>query len=416
MINVCVIRKRLSNNFPALKEKNFRYFWIGQCVSLVGTWMQRTAQQWLVYSLTKSSLLLGILGVVQFTPMLIFSLFAGVFIDRFNKKRVLIVTQSILMLLAFILSFLVWSGEVRYWHILVLAGIMGFVNTVDMPTRQSFIPEIVEKGSMVNAIGLNSSVVNVARILGPAVAGYVMVQFGSALCFFFNGISFMAVILGIVLIKPTHLYMRKQIGNVFLGVSEGIKYIRSNNIILAAMLSMFAVGTFSMNSDVIIPAFAKVVLHQEASGYSILLSVMAIGSFVGAVTVATRARKGPSKKLLYGSSILVCFFQIVLLFAHSYVISVVLLVVLGFFTVVFITSVNSTIQLNTSNDYRGRVMSVYTLAFNGTTPIGNLYAGDITEKFGPNLGFFSCGFITLVLVMVVIGLFKVSVFSNTKSK
>lgn len=374
--------------------------------------MQRTAQQWLVYNLTKSSLLLGLLGVVQFTPMLIFSIFAGVFIDRFNKKKVLITTQSILMLLALILSALAWSGKVRYWHILILAGIMGFVNTIDMPTRQSFIPEIVEKKSMVNAIGLNSSVVNVARILGPAVAGYVMVKFGSALCFLFNGISFMAVILGIILIKPNYLYVKKQRENVILEIKKGIEYIKSNNIILAAMLSMFAVGTFSMNSDVIIPAFAKIVLHQEAAGYSILLSVMAIGSFVGAVTVATKARKGPSKKILYGSSILVCLLQMTLLFSHSYAISIVILIILGFFTVTFITSVNSIIQLNTNNEYRGRVMSVYTLAFNGTTPIGNLFAGDITEKLGPNFGFWSCGLITLILIVGIIKILKVNIFSS----
>jgi predicted MFS family arabinose efflux permease len=414
MSNLFIIRKNLTNNFPALKEKNFRYFWVGQCVSLLGTWIQRTAQQWLVYSLTKSPLLLGLLGVVQFTPMLLFSLFAGVFIDRFNKKKVLIATQSILMFLAFILSFLVWSGKVQYWHILVIAGIMGFVNTLDMPTRQSFIPELVENKSIVNAIGLNSSVVNVSRIVGPAIAGYVMVKFGPALCFFLNGISFIAVIIGIILIKPTHSYKRKQSGNIFSDVKDGLKYIKSNKVILAAVLSLFAVGTFSMNSDVIIPAFAKVVLHQEAAGYSILLSVMAVGSFIAAFTVATRARKGPSKKLLYGSSILVCLFQIGLLFTHSYLISSVILALVGFFTVAFTTSVNSTIQLNTSNDYRGRVMSVYTLAFNGTTPIGNIFAGAITERFGPNFGFFGCGFVALIFVVTVIGILKVNIFSDGK--
>ncbi len=415
MSSLSVVKRNLGNNFPSLKEKNFRYFWTGQCVSLLGTWMQRTAQQWLVYSLTKSPLLLGLLGVVQFTPMLLFSLFAGVFIDKFNKKKVLIVTQSILMLLAFTLAFLVWSGTVRYWHILVIAGIMGFVNTVDMPTRQSFIPELVEKKSMVNAIGLNSTVVNVARIVGPAMAGYVMVHFGATLCFFFNGISFIAVIIGISLIKPTHSYIRKQSKNVLIDVKEGLKYIKSNKIILAAVLSLFAVGTFSMNSDVIIPSFATLVLHQQAAGYSILLSVMAIGSFIAALTVATRARRGPSKKLLYGSSILVCLFQIALFFTHSYAISSIMLALVGFCTVAFTASVNSTIQLNTSNAYRGRVMSVYTLAFNGTTPVGNIFAGDITEKFGPNFGFLGCGFMALIFMVLLIGMLKINIFSNEKN-
>jgi MFS family permease len=257
--------------------------------------------------------------------------------------------------------------------------------------------------------------VNVARILGPAIAGYVMVKLGPALCFFFNGVSFIAVIIGMLLIKPTHSYMRKQSGNVFSNVKDGLGYIKSNKTILAAVLSLFAVGTFSMNSDVIIPAFAKIVLHQGAAGYSILLSVMAVGSFVAAFTVATRARKGPSKKLLYGSSILVCLFQIGLLFTHSYLISSVMLAMVGFFTVAFSTSVNSTIQLNTSDNYRGRVMSVYTLAFNGTTPIGNIFAGAITEKLGPNLGFFGCGFVALIFMVAVIGMLKVNIFSNGKN-
>ena len=416
MSSLSVVRRNFGNSFPALKEKNFRYFWTGQCISLLGTWVQRTAQQWLVYSLTKSPLLLGLLGVVQFTPILLFSLFAGVFIDRFNKKKVLIFTQSALMMLAFTLSFLVWSGTVQYWHVLVIAGIMGFVNTLDMPTRQSFIPELVEKKSMVNAIGLNSSVFNVARIVGPAIAGYLMVRFGTALCFFFNGISFIAVIIGIILIKPTHSYIRKQSGNIFLGVKEGLVYIKSNKVILAAVLSMFAVGTFSMNSDIIIPVFSTVVLHQGAGGYSTLLSVMGIGSFLAALTVVTTTRKGPNKRLLYGSSILVCLFQIVMLFTHSYLISSIMLAVVGFFTVAFATSVNSTIQLNTSNDYRGRVMSVYSLANSGTTPIGNLFAGAITEKLGPNFGFFGCGFVALVLMITVLGSLKINIFSNAENK
>lgn len=415
MNSLSIIKRNLGNNFPALKEKNFRYFWSGQCISLLGTWVQRTAQQWLVYSLTKSPLLLGLLGVVQFTPVLLFSLFAGVLIDRFNKKIVLIVTQSILMMLAFTLSFLVWSHTVQYYHVLVIAGIMGFVNTLDMPTRQSFIPELVKKECIVNAIGLNSSVFNVARIVGPAIAGYLMVRFGTALCFFFNGISFIAVIFGIVLIKPTHSYIRKQTGNIFIGVKEGLKYVKSNKTILAAVLSMFAVGAFSMNSDVIIPVFSTEVLHQGAGGYSTLLSVMGIGSFCAALTVITTARKEPSKKLLYGSSILVCLFQIGLLFTHSYLMSSILLAMVGFFTVAFATSVNSTIQLNTSNDYRGRVMSVYSLANSGTTPVGNLFAGSITEKFGSNLGFFGCGFIALIFMVTIIGTLKINIFSNVKN-
>lgn len=405
-------KKKLSVNFPALGEKNFRYFWIGQCISLIGTWMQRTSQQWLVYNITDSPFLLGLLGVVQFLPLLLFSLLVGTFIDRFNKKRILIITQSILMILAFVLAFLTWSGKVQYWQVLIIAGIMGFVNTWDMPTRQSFIPELVSHKNIVNAIGLNSSVFNVARIIGPAVSGYLMVRFGTASCFLINGISFIAVICGIIMIKPTRSSAPKQVQhvNILSDIMEGLRYIKSNPTILAAVLSMFAVGTFSINSDVILPVFAREVLHQGEFGYSALLSVMGLGSFIAAFTVATKFSKGPGKKLLYGSSIAVCLFQIALLFSHSYVMSAVLIAFVGFFTVAFLTSANSTIQLNTSSDYRGRVMSVYTLAGNGTTPIGNLFAGTITDSLGANIGFFGCGFSALVCMLIVIFTLRKSIF------
>lgn len=408
------LRKSIGESFPAFKENNFRYFWTGQCISLLGTWMQRTAQQWLVYTLTKSPLLLGLLGVAQFTPVLLFTLFTGVFIDRFNKKKVLIITQSSLMVLAFILAFLVWSKEVRYWQVLLIAVVMGCVNAWDMPTRQAFIPEMVGKRSIVNAIGLNSSVFNVARIAGPAFAGYMMVKFGTDVCFFLNGASFIAVIFGIILIKPKYSQKSKQGGSILSDVKEGLKHIKSNKIILATVLSVFAVGTFSMNSDVIIPSFATVVLHEGAAGYSFLLSIMGVGSFIAAISVATRAKKGPSKKMLFGSSVLVCIFQILLLFTHSYGLSGIMLAIVGFFTVAFSASANSTIQINTSDEYRGRVMSVYTLANMGTTPFGNLFAGAITEKFNPNVGFFGCGFVALICMMPILVMVKNTSFAKKK--
>ncbi|HBE79624.1 MAG TPA: MFS transporter, partial [Firmicutes bacterium] len=172
--------ENLANSFSALKHRNFRYFWFGQCISLLGTWVQRTAQLWLVYSLTRSPFLLGILGVFQFGPMLLFSIFAGPLVDRFSKKRLLIITQSILMIQAFILAALIWTGHVRYWHILVLAMIMGFVNTIDMPTRQSFIIEMVGKEDLLSGVALNSAIVNLAKIVGPAISGIAIASLGTA--------------------------------------------------------------------------------------------------------------------------------------------------------------------------------------------------------------------------------------------
>ena len=404
---------RLANNFPALTHQNFKYFWIGQCLSLLGTWMQRTAQQWLVYDMTKSPLLLGLLGVAQFGPILFLSLFAGVLVDRYPKKRILLVTQTILMLQAIIFALLVMTGYVRYWHILVLAVFMGFANTLDMPARQSFIIELVGKRDLMSGIALNSSIVNLAKIIGPAIAGLVITFLGTAACFFLNGLSFIAVLVGLFFIHPDIITIRPKNGKVLDDVAEGIRYIAASKILWGAVLAMLAVGTFAMNSNVVMPVFASEVLHKEVSGYSFLLSAMGLGSFIAALVVSSRSNKGPNKQTLFGSAIIVCVFYMLLGLVHSFYVSLIILAIIGFFTVSFMTTVNTTIQLNSDDQHRGRAMSVYSLVFAGSTPIGNLFAGGITEKLGSNAGFFACGVIALLLLVpIMIGIRK----SNTNSE
>ena len=194
-------KNRFNNPFTALKHKNFRYYWIGMCVSLIGTWMQNIAQPWLAYTLTNSPFLLSLIGIVQFTPMLIFSLFAGVIIDKFSKKKILLFTQTASLVITLVLAILVWTGKIQYWHILIMATMLGIVNTIDMPSRQSIIIELVGKEDLMNAIALNSMVFNLARIVGPAIAGIVMGYAGIAVCFFANSISFAAVVVGLFFIK-----------------------------------------------------------------------------------------------------------------------------------------------------------------------------------------------------------------------
>jgi MFS family permease len=395
-------KEKLLNSYSALKHRNFRYFWIGQCISLIGTWMQRTAQLWLVYSITKSPFLLGILGVFQFGPMLLFSLFAGTLVDRFPKKKMLMLTQTILMIQAFVLAFLVWAGHVQYWHILVLATLLGFVNTLDMPTRQSFIMELVGKEDLLSAVALNSTIVNLAKILGPAVSGLAIIYFGTASCFLLNGISFVAVLIGLTFIKTTAIHFRKPKSNFWAEALAGLKYITASKVLLNSVLIILAVGTFAMNSDIIIPVFAQEVLHKHASGYGFLLSAMGVGSLIGATIVSSRSKRRPTGKLLFGSGILECLLYMVLGFVHSYWLSIVFIAILGFFSVIFLTTANSMVQLNSDNEYRGRVMSVYTLGFAGTTPIGNFFAGSITEKLGANAGFFACGAVTILFIAMII--------------
>jgi len=393
---------KLKETYPALTHRNFRYFWFGQCISLIGTWMQSTAQQWLVYSLTKSALLLGLLGAAQFGPVMFLSLFAGVFIDRYPKKRLIIFTQITLMIQAFVLALLVWSGHVTYWHVLILAVFLGLINTLDTPTRQSFMPELVAKKDLRSAIGLNSAIFNVARMIGPALSAVLMAKYGTGLLFFFNGISFIPVIFGLYLIKtnpPENKTVRKK---VLVEILEGLRYIRQSPPLRSTVLSMLAVGTFVMNFNVIIPLYAAEVLKQGVNGYAFLLSATGAGSLVGALMVASWAKGNPKLRLLFGSGFIVSTLLMVLEPIHILPLAAVTFAIIGFFTIVFATTANSTMQINSSEQFRGRVMSVYSFAFLGTTPIGNLFAGSIIQKLGVGMGILICGAVSGLLIMLIV--------------
>lgn len=239
------------------------------CVSTIGTWMQNTAQPWLAYKLTDSPLLLSLIGVAQFTPMLLFSLFAGVVIDRLPKKKILIFTQSASLLVTLILAVLAWTGAVRYWHILLLSLLLGFVNTLDMPTRQSFIVELVGKEDRMNAIALNSTVFNLARIVGPAVAGILMGYFGIAACFFANSVSFAAVLVSLFFIQPLPITAEhgNSGGGVIANIADGLKYIYRSDVLFSTLMVMAVVGTFAPNFSVLVPVFATKILGQGEAGY-----------------------------------------------------------------------------------------------------------------------------------------------------
>ncbi|HEX3015946.1 MAG TPA: MFS transporter [Desulfobacteria bacterium] len=393
---------KLKQTFPALTERNYRYFWLGQCISVIGTWMQVTAQQWLVYSLTKSALLLGLLGAAQFGPVMCLSLVAGVFIDRYPKKRLIIITQVGLMLQAFILALLVWSGQVTYWRVLLLATLLGFINTLDQPTRQSFMPELVERKYLRSAIGLNSAIFNVARMTGPALAAVLMAKYGPGLLFFINGISFIPVIIGLSLIRIKPFTRNTVQKKILQEIREGLKYVRQSVSLRSTVLSMFAVSTFVMNFNVITPIYAAEVLKQGVSGYGFLLSATGVGSFVGAVLVASVAKGKPKLKLLFGSAFIVSVLLMLLEPIHVLPLAAALFVLIGFFNILFMTTANSMMQFNSSDQFRGRVMSVYSFAFLGTTPLGNLFAGSIAQRLGAGFGVLVCGAISSSLIVLIV--------------
>ncbi len=394
------IKKTFNNPFTALKHKNFRYYWIGMCVSLIGTWMQNIAQPWLAYTLTNSPFLLSLIGIAQFTPMLIFSLFAGVVIDKFPKKKILLFTQSASLVITLILAILVWTGKVQYWHILIMATALGIVNTVDMPSRQSVIIELVGKEDLMNAIALNSMVFNLARIVGPAIAGIVMGYAGIAICFFVNAISFCAVVISLLFIKLNSVAKKsKDNARVIEEIKDGLKYIYDKKILLYTTLILTIVGTFAPNFNVLVPVFAKEILNQNEAGFGILMSFMGFGSFLGAMFIATLSKSGPKKFIVYVVPLIVGAALIITGYSNVYLLTGIFLAVTGFFFIAFTSSANSTLQLNSSNEYRGRVMSVYTLVFSGSTPVGNLYAGLFAEHFSARVGFAACGGIIILLMI-----------------
>jgi len=394
-------------NFPALTHKNFRIYWFGQCVSLVGTWAQSIGQTWLVLSLTGSPLLLGILGAIQFLPITIFSLFAGVIIDRYPKKQIILITQFTSMILAFTLSALVFTRTVSYGHILILALILGFSNTIDMPSRQAFTIELAGKKDLMNAIALNSASFNLARIIGPAIGALIMASFGAGWCFLLNGFSFLAVIVSLLKVEVTP-YVRKKVSdiNMLKEIKDGLKYIAREPALLQTIVMVLIIGIFVFNFNILIPVFTKNILHQGEKIYGLLMSALGAGSLVGALMVSVKSKSGPNMKILLRSSIMVSITLILISFTRTYYYTAILLVLTGIFNIWFSTTANSTLQITTEDEYRGRVMSVYSLVFAGASPIGNMFAGITSDMFGANTSFLLSGVLTIVLIALLSLFFK----------
>ncbi|AZT91105.1 MFS transporter [Caldicellulosiruptor changbaiensis] len=397
----------VNNPFAALKSKNFRYFWIGQCISLIGTWLQNTALSWLVLTLTKSAFLVGLFNALQFTPQLFLSLFAGAIIDHFPKKKLLIITQSLLMIVAFLLSFLIWTKVINYPILLVFALALGIINTFDMPARQSFVIELAGQELLINAVALNSLNFNLARVIGPAIAGILLKNVGMSVCFFLNGLSFIAVLIGLFLIdvglKPLNETKSK---GMLKDILEGLKYTKNNRVILQTMILILIMNVFIMNFNVLIPLYTKYVLHKDEAGYGFLLSSMGIGALSGALFVASTSRKLDLKRLYF--SLVMC--SLILIFIginKDYKLSSFLFAAVGFFMILFTTTANSTLQLSSADEYRGRVMSLYTLVFAGTTPIGSLIAGTFAQIFKVGGAFVICGIFCFVLFILEYLIFEI---------
>lgn len=373
------------------------------CVSTIGTWMQNTAQPWLAYSLTKSALLLSVVSALQFMPALLFSLFAGVLIDRLPKKQMLIITQSLSLVITFVLWLLVKSGGIQYWHLLVTATLLGFVNTLDMPLRQSFVVEMVGHDDLMNAIALNSLTFNVARLIGPSVAGILMGTLGVSACFLVNSLSFGAVLISLFFIHPISCAVpeEKERQGVFASIRDGLKYIFHDETLFTTLLFMTVVSIFALNYGVTIPVFAREVLGLAETGYGFLMSALGAGALLGALLVAALSKNGPRRSILFLFPALSGLVLILIGNTNQFLTTALSLALGGFLFVTYLSSANSNLQIHTQDRYRGRVMSVYSLIVAGSTPIGNLFVGAMDSWYGARMGFIASGIAVVVFIVPI---------------
>ncbi len=372
--------------FPALYMRDFRLFWTGQCVSLVGTWMQNVGQSWLVLELTGSPAKLGIVSAVQFLPVMLFSPLAGPFIDRLPKRRLIVATQTALMLLAAALATITALGIARFWMVLVLALLLGTVNLFDVPARQSYIIELTGREVLMNAVSLNSAAFNLARIFGPAVAGLLIEAIGIAPCFFLNALSFLAVIAALLAVRTPDTRTSGREGGIRAALEsmrEGLGYVAARREIVLPIALLGVISLFIINYNIFVPTFAKIALGRGASGYGFLMTMIGLGALVAALGLAARSSQGPSPLRIYGGAIGVCLAMGAIGFQRSYALTCVLLGLVGFCSISFTASANAAVQLASDDEHRGRVMSVHAWIFSGITPVGALYAGTVTDAAGP---------------------------------
>lgn len=365
--------------FAAMRHRNFQLFFFGQLVSLIGTWVQNTAQGWLIYQLTGSKFLLGVVAAAGSAPLVVFSIWGGWLADHYPKRSVLVVTQTISMVLAFVLTLLVWTGVVLPWHIIVISLLGGCVLAFDMPSRQSFMVEMTSREDLMSAISLNSSIVNGARIAGPAVAGLLMAKVGMTLCFFMNGVSFLAVIGGLLMMRlPPHV-RKQQTESAWRQALAGFAHVRGNFRVLLLMVLFAVVGIFGWSYSVLMPAFARDVLHVDERGYGILMACGGAGALASALLLAAAGHRLPRKLLVFGGVWMFSVMLALFAFNQNYYLSLLLQAGTGFGMMLFFSTSNTLIQTSVPDEMRGRVMGIWALTFGAIIPLGAMEVGALAH-------------------------------------
>jgi MFS family permease len=389
----------MPNRFPALRNPPFRAFWLSQAVSLTGTWMQNLALPWLAYSLTGSPFLLGLVGAFQFLPTMLLSLFAGALIDRQLKVKVVFVAQVTLMLGSVLLAVLVFTNLASYPLLLGVALVLGVANLMDFPARQAMVGELVGKDLLMNAVALNSSLFNAARIVGPALAGLVMGAWGIGWCFALNALSFLPtlVVLSRLPRRPPPATGRPKA--LWTDTKDGLRYVLAMPALRSVLLAVGLMSIFGFNFSVLLPVLVKHNLGLGETAYGLLMSCMGVGSFLAAFTIAARSSRGPRTAILALAPLATGVLFLGLAFAPWLPLIGALMVLVGFSNVAFFTTANSYLQVTTDPRYTGRVTAYYSLLFGGMTPLGSTMAGALVQTGGPGLGFLVTGSVLIVVAV-----------------
>ncbi|MGH7357383.1 MAG: MFS transporter, partial [Candidatus Rokuibacteriota bacterium] len=343
----------------ALNHRDFRLFWTGQAVSSVGSWMQSVGLSWLVLELTGSPFRLGLVSALQFGPVLLFSAVAGVVVDRTPKRRLVLGTQMALMLPALVLAGLAWTGWVRYWHVAALAGTIGVVNALDMPSRQSFLVEMVGREDLLNAIALNSASFNTARVVGPALGGLLIARYGTAVAFLLNALSFLAVLLTLLAVRAGSDPRPRRGTTIRQELADGLRYATRTPLVALILGLVFAVSTFAMNHGVLVPLFARDVLHEGVRVFGLLMASLGAGAVVGAVVVATLGYAKPPLAAVVAPGLGVALGILSLAFVRHLALAAIVLFVVGALQIAFQNACNTIVQVTVPDELRGRVMGVY---------------------------------------------------------
>jgi len=386
------------STFTAFKSRNYRLYFIGQSISLIGTWMQRTVVSWVIYSLTHSKFMLGVTLFASLFPSFLFSFIGGVVADRYNRFKLLLLTQAVSMIQAILLTALVFFQHYTVWEIIAISVLLGIVNAFDVPARQSLVYDMItDKENLPNALALNSSMVNLSRFIGPVVAGVVLEKFGSAVCFGLNAFSFLAVIISLLLMRLGVYQPRKSNKNVFGDLKEGMSYIRKTPEIAFVLMMLALVSLVVLPFNSIMPAYAKDIFHGSASTFGVLNSAFGLGAFSGALFLASLKPDTNFRKVLAVNTFV--FGAGLVLFSHTtwYPLALAFAAISGFGMMSQITITNTIIQTTVDPSMRGRVISFYAMAFFGMQPFGGLIVGAVSQSIGVQYTVLAEGIIALLI-------------------